>query len=137
MLVAPKTESSERDVPVFATVRRALLEHRMASRYSLDDDLVFPDFRGLPANSATVCDRELQAAFKQAGLPPRTFTFHSLRHYAVTQARRVGKLDLLICQRLAGHASADITAKVYSHLFEEDIPSAADAYDPINETVNG
>lgn len=130
-IVEVKTENSEREVPLFAGVRKALLEHRMASRFKEDDDLVFPDPFGRPQHSSTVCDRDLQATFKAAELPERAFTFHSLRHYAVTQARRVGKLDVLVIQRIAGHSRPSITLDVYSDLFKTDIADAADSFDPL------
>lgn len=130
-LVEPKTEAStDREVPLFPSVRKALLEHKLRSKFSQPGDLIFPDPVGRPARPSTVADRDLQTTFKKAGLPARCFTFHSLRHYAVTQARRVGKLDVLVCQKIAGHASPDITLKVYSHLFASDIADAADAFDP-------
>jgi len=136
-LVDVKTESSEREVPLFAGVRKALLEHRMASRFKDDEDLVFPDAVGRPQHSGTVCDRDLQATFKAAGLPERAFTFHSLRHYAVTQARRVGRLDVLVIQRIAGHSRPSITLDVYSDLFKSDIADAADAFDPLTMSEAG
>ncbi len=55
-IVEVKTESSERAVPLFAGVRKELLEHRMASRFKDDEDLVFPDPVGRPQHSGTVCD---------------------------------------------------------------------------------
>jgi hypothetical protein len=42
VLTDPKTEAGERDVPIFARVRRELLEHRLRSKFKTADDLASP-----------------------------------------------------------------------------------------------
>lgn len=57
VITAPKTLSSARTVPIFSTVRKALKEHKVASRFVAADDLVFPDAVGRPVNPFVTAQR--------------------------------------------------------------------------------
>ena len=133
-LTEPKTEAGEREVPVFARVRRELLAHRLRSSFKAADDLVFPDPVGRPQHPALAVRRELKAALKKAGLPELAFRFHALRHHAVSALIAEGARITLV-SKVAGHASPDVTLRVYSHLLGEDLRAAADKYDPLREAV--
>ena len=124
----PKTSSGVREVPIFPTLRKALQEHKLASRFAGADDLVFPDPVGRPQNPFTVVYRELRATFKRAGLE-RAFTFQSLRHFAVSRLIEDGA-NILLVSKGAGHGSPDITLRVYGHLMNDGASKAADAFDP-------
>lgn len=71
----------------------------------------------------------MRCAFKKAGLPERCFGFHALRHFCVSRLIEDGA-NILLISKLAGHASADITLRVYAHLMSDGADKAADVYDP-------
>jgi integrase len=73
----PKSRRSIRAIALPATVGAALLEYRLASRWSQADDLIFASSRGTPLDPANL-RRIFRAALKRAGLPP--MRFHDLRH---------------------------------------------------------
>ncbi len=125
-----KTDAGNRTVPLFASAREALLEHRIASPFTNPDDLIFPDALGNPAYASHANDREFQATFKAAGLPRRHFRFHALRHYAVSQLIEQGA-NIVLLSKIAGHSSPDITLRVYSHLMPTGASDAADKFDPV------
>jgi Phage integrase family len=78
----PKTKSSTRKIPIGPRLRTALLEHRMASRYKDDGDLIFPNANGAPLDGHNLAVREFKPALRQAGLP--SIRFHDLRHMFAT-----------------------------------------------------
>jgi integrase len=129
-IVAPKTRAGKRTVPVFASVRKAILEHKLASAHSGPDDFVFCDVLGRPLNPSTTVIRDLAATFKRAGLPKLAFRFHDLRHYAGS-CLIAERADILLIARIAGHAKPDVTLRVYSHLMTDDVFKAADLFDPL------
>lgn len=139
-LVETKTEAGERTVPLFASARKALLEHRIASSFSQPEHLVFPDVVGRPLNPDGCSHHYLKAAIKAAGLPERAIRFHALRHFAVSRLIEEGA-NIVLLAKVAGHASPDVTLRVYSHLMPSGAADAADKYDPIattiKEAVNG
>jgi integrase len=88
----------------------------------------------LPGLSGARSRRELKAALKKAKLPDLAFRFHALRHHAVSALIAEGARITLV-SKVAGHASPDVTLRVYSHLLGEDLRAAADKYDPLREAV--
>ena len=122
----PKSEAGERTVPLPPMVITALREHRLASPKG-ELGLVFPNIRGgiehrnsivkcgfHPAQiAAGVVDQQGGAKYK--GL-------HSLRHFYASWCvnRRVDgglELPLKLVQTRLGHASIQMTADTYGHLF--------------------
>lgn len=134
-LVSTKSEAGERIVPLFGTVRAALLEWRLASAHSQDDDLIFPDELGRPAYATHANDRDLQATFRKAGLAERAWRFHALRHFAVSKLIEQGAAITLIA-KVAGHSDPSITLSTYSHLMPTGAAEAADKYDPMQAVAN-
>ncbi|MCE9592592.1 MAG: site-specific integrase, partial [Planctomycetes bacterium] len=71
--------------------------------------------------------RLLDRILERAGIPRRTVEgvvdLHSLRHSAASRMARNG-VPLIIAARVLGHASVEMTAKVYSHLTTEDLRQA-------------
>lgn len=129
-IVETKTDAGERVVPVFASVRRAILEHKLRSVHSGDEDYVFCDVFGRPLDPAGTVKGELAATFRAAKLPERAFRFHDLRHFAVSRLIDAGA-NILLISRIAGHAKPDVTLRVYSHLMHDGVIAAADTYDPL------
>jgi integrase len=122
----PKSEAGERTIPLSPMVIAALREHWLASPRS-QLGLVFPNIRGgiehrnsivkcgfHPAQiAAGVVDQQGGAKYK--GL-------HSLRHFYASWCinRRVDgglELPLKLVQTRLGHASIQMTADTYGHLF--------------------
>lgn len=139
-LMETKTEAGERTVPLFASARKALLAHRLASPFSQPEHLVFADAAGRPLNPDGCSHHYLAATIKAAGLPERVVRFHALRHFAVSRLIEEGA-NIVLLSKVAGHASPDVTLRVYSHLMPSGAADAADKYDPIattiKEAVNG
>jgi integrase len=123
----PKSDAGERTVPLPPMLVAALREHRLASPRS-ELDLVFPNsrdggvdhrnsivYRGFhPAQvAAGVVDQQGGAKYK--GL-------HALRHFYASWCinRRMDgglELPLKVVQARLGHASIQMTADTYGHLF--------------------
>ena len=135
---APKTKAGKRDVSLPEIVIDALRDHRkrqLELRVALglgklgDDALVFPPtLKGGYQSPRTFSKdwAQVAASIGFAGL-----SFHGLRHAHASQLIDSGKVD--ISKRL-GHASPNITLKVYAYLFRKDDSKAADA---INATLAG
>lgn len=79
------------------------------------EDLVFTSEDGTALRSAGL-GRQLHRALLRAGLP--RVTFHSLRHSAGSIMLAHGA-QLVAVSRVLGHANPSITAKIYSHSFED------------------
>ena len=60
------------------TLVNALRLHLMASEYSGEDDLIFPNGKGRPQDGQNLVRRELKPALRRAGLAQ--IRFHDLRH---------------------------------------------------------
>ena len=126
LLSDTKTEASIRRVPVMDAIQGLLQAHIRhilggANIIPLGDFLLFP--------SATGTYRE-QNNFRQAyqllcdklGIE-KGRTIHSLRHTFCTILARQG-VSLLDASRLMGHSNINITAKIYSHVSENEKKSA-------------
>ncbi len=120
----PKTKKSVRSIACRPTLVQALREHRMASSFSADDDLIFPNTNGGPMDAANFVRREFRPALRRAGVP--MVRWHDLRHTFVSLLIAEGLAPKLISE-LCGHASIAITMDRYGHLFD----SVADAGDAI------
>src|SRR5262249_2683950 len=122
----PKSETSERSVPLLPMVVNVLREHRLACPKG-EQDLVFPNDAGNVYDHASIIKRGLVPLMVKAGLvdakgkakyPGR----HALRHFSASWCinRRVdGGLEppLKVVQARLGHASIQMTADTYGHLF--------------------
>jgi integrase len=112
-------------------VRRALDARR-------PDDFVFGTSVGTAVCPDNFTRCELKAAVTAANknraeteLPAiPAFTWHSLRHYAVSQLIEQGAAVTLVA-RIAGHSDPAVTLRVYSHLLEAALADAATRYDPL------
>ena len=116
----PKSKAGRRDVTlpdilvdVLRDYRKAQLELRMklgAGRLQ-DDDLLFADVNGAPLSPNAVSAAWSDYA-KQIGMPE--VTFHALRHTHASQLIDQG-VDIVTISRRLGHATPDITLRVYAH----------------------
>lgn len=121
-LSEPKTASGKREVVMFPDLGRSLREHRLASRFSADDDFVFTTREGTPHLQGNVTKRGLAKAataveLNHSGEP--TLRMHDLRHCFASMLIREGA-DVVFVSRQLGHANPAITLRVYAHLFDSE-----------------
>ena len=130
VLTDTKTDASIRRVPIIAEIMTMLEIHLANVAQMLKRLDMFPaDGNFLAFPSATGKYRE-QANFLQAfkrlcaqiGIE-KGCTVHSLRHTYCTILARQG-VSLLDASRLMGHSNINVTAKIYSHVSDDDKKNA-------------
>jgi integrase len=92
-----------------------------------DRGFLSPD-NGDWASYTTNARRLLRRVVDRAGIAPRdapgrVIDIHALRHTAATGMARRG-VPLVVAQRMLGHVSPEMTAKVHTHLGLEDLRGA-------------
>jgi integrase len=122
----PKSETSERSVPLLPMVVNVLREHRLACPKG-EQDLVFPNDAGNVYDHASIIKRGLIPLMAKAGLvdakgKAKYPGLHSFRHFYASWCinRRADgglELPLKVVQARLGHASIQMTADRYGHLF--------------------
>jgi integrase len=138
-LKAPKSRAGRRDIGLPEIVVDTLCEHRLKQlelRVALGsgklaaDALVFPNLDGGPQAPSDV-SRAWGLVADGLGLPE--ITLHGLRHTHASQLIDAG-VDIVTISKRLGHASPDVTLRVYAHLFRRDDDKAAAA---INAALAG
>jgi integrase len=140
-----KTDAGERDVPLFASIRRLLLERKARERFSGDDHFVFGTTVGSATDPNNFVRRELKhhalaaankerAKEKLAPLPG--LRWHDFRHYAVSVLIEQDA-NILLIARIAGHGDPNVTLAVYGHMMKSSLSDAAAAYDPLRNVSLG
>ncbi len=122
----PKSEAGERTVPLPPMLVTALREHRLASPKS-ELGLVFPNSKGGVDLRTSIVYQGFHPAQIAAGVVDqhggaKYKGLHSLRHFYASWCinRRVDgglELPLKLVQTRLGHASIQMTADTYGHLF--------------------
>lgn len=97
-----KTENSYRYIPLTEAVKE-ILEGQRQHEQSMDGR-VFP--------------YKEQWASKQFKKLCPNHHLHELRHTYVTRCAECG-VDMVVCQQLVGHSTADMTLNVYTHVIDE------------------
>jgi integrase len=128
-----KSTAGTRDVPISSSTLALLMEHRKASMFGSDDDLVFVNGKGTYLSQGNLRRRFLQPLFDSANarLPPKAqyggqAGFHVFRHFAISSWINQG-LPMKMIQTYAGHSSIKVTMDRYGHLFpSEDQHEAID-----------
>lgn len=110
-----KTDAARREVILIEQLGSELRRRRLASRFSQDDDLVFPTSAGRTVGHRNLTGRGLQKACVRAGL--LAVTFHALRHTFASLLIGQGHDPVFISRQL-GHANPAITLRMYAHLFD-------------------
>lgn len=135
VLKSPKNRASERQLVMPHAVRDLLRAHRNRQRreqeamvgWGNDWHLVFTSRTGKPLHETTV-NTLLTRHLADAELP--RVTFHMLRHSAISllMARGASAVDVA---KVMGHASPDITLKVYAHSFPDGRQRVANLMDDL------
>jgi integrase len=122
----PKSAAGKRTVPLPPMLISALREHRLASPKN-ELDLVFANSRGGIEHRNTIVERGFHSAQVAAGVidgdgKAKYPGLHALRHFYASWSinRRVDgglELPLKVVQARLGHASIQMTADTYGHLF--------------------
>ena len=142
--VEPKTPKAVRDVVLMPALAALLREHRSALRERLpapidrQRDFVFPTAAGTPFGYRNVERRGLDRAANDAGLNPSgipKLRFHDLRHTFASLLIAEGA-NVVFVSRQLGHASPDITLRVYAHLFDR-VEHAASTRDALEAGFGG
>jgi integrase len=119
-VTAPKTENSIRVVDVPRRVLEALERHKVDSP-PIDGDNVFSTAEGTPIDPDNWYKRDFPAIRKRASL--RGIGLHALRHTYASLLINQGE-NIKYVSRQLGHASIQITADLYGHLFKETSTAA-------------
>jgi len=127
LLSEAKTASSIRRVPILEEIQGLLNAH---IKSIVDKTRVFNisgDFLLFPSDTGTYRDHSnFLQAFKRLCKSldiQEGCTIHSLRHTFCTILARQG-VSLLDASRLMGHSNVNITAKIYSHVSDDDKKNA-------------
>jgi integrase len=122
----PKSDAGSRTIPLLPMIVKALREHKLASRHSALG-LVFPSLTGKVLMRTNLVKYVWQPLQTKAGIVTKTgkakYTgLHALRHFYASWCinRRVDgglELPLKTVQARLGHASINLTADTYGHLF--------------------
>ena len=89
---------------------------RLMSRYSKDDDFIFPSMAGKPMCQSHMLSRHFFPALTAAELP--RIRFHDLRHtYASLKFEQAD--NLIYISKQMGHSSPVVTSTIYAHLIND------------------
>jgi integrase len=112
-----KSEAGARTVPVGAAVMTLLKAWRLRSRFSQDDDLIFPNTVGGYMNHDNMAHREFRPLCERADV--RGLNWHGLRHFAISCWIEAGFSPKAV-QTFARHSSLEVTMDRYGHLFPSE-----------------
>jgi integrase len=120
---APKSRRGRRWVPLAAPAHRALARHRAAQQVERDflgidyddHDLVFCGFDGLPLRPDRVT-AAFEGHVRACGLS--VIRLHDARHGACS-LMLAGGVPIEIVQMILGHASPEVTRRIYLHLMRK------------------
>jgi integrase len=113
----PKTRKGRRDVPIPASLASKLRRRRLASEWSLDDDLVFANESGKPLHVENLRRRFLRTPIGEAGAP--WAGFHTFRHTFASMKLESGAKVTEVAA-LLGHSSPRVTLDTYLHWLGTD-----------------
>ena len=114
-ITTPKTEQSTRAVDVTQRTLDELAVYREMF-LPLDQGYVFRTAKGTPLDPDNWCKRHFLPLLERAGL--RKIGLHALRHTYASLLINQGESIKYVSRQL-GHASIQITADLYGHLFRE------------------
>ncbi len=118
----PKSDSSYRTLDLAPDLVHELATWKLQSRYSRDDDLVFPNSLGKPLHRAHLHKGLQRARVAANDTRPRGVAelphvdLHALRHTFASLMIQLGK-PVSQVSRLLGHKNPELTLRVYTHWF--------------------
>lgn len=130
----PKTDKSQRILPMPAALAKVLREHlrrleaerKQAGDTWQEHGYLFPTTIGTPYDPRRLV-RNFKAALEAAGLPATT-RFHDLRHWCASLLISFGTHPKSI-QEILGYANIQITMDRYGHLLPNVLRDATDQMD--------
>jgi len=138
----PKTEGSEREIPLSPLALGALERERcrlqaqakLVKELWEEHDYAFRDELGRPISPGSL-SASFRVIAQAAGV--RGYTFHGLRHTFATWILTNGKTDWRTVQHLLGHSDARTTLGIYGHVVEAVSIDAVDTIGRMLGTSNG
>lgn len=94
-----------------------------------DRDALFISERGTRIGRRTV-EVMVKKYIEEAGLDPKKYSPHKLRHTAATLMHKHGGVDIRSLQQILGHESIS-TTEIYTHVDSEDVKKALES-NPLN-----
>lgn len=89
-----------------------------------DKNALFISRQGNRIATSTV-QRMIKKYLLQAGLDPKRYSTHKLRHTAATLMHKYGKVDIRLLQQILGHESIS-TTEIYTHVDSDSLHDAVD-----------
>jgi integrase len=139
-----KTAAGIRTIPLGKSVVTILKEWKLRTKFSKDDDLVFPNKKGGYVGHDNMVKRKFKPLFDlldelHAKDPKKyskveRFNWHALRHYGISLWIEADLRPKTV-QTFAGHSSLQMTMDRYGHLFKSD--DHKKAMDAIAEELTG
>jgi integrase len=114
---APKTVAGVRTIPLSAQLVSMLKAHKIKSKFSKPEDLIFTNRHGHHIGHDNLVKRRFLPLFEAT--KTARFNWHGLRHFAVSTWIEAGLAPKTV-QTFAGHASLQVTMDRYGHLFPSD-----------------
>lgn len=131
MVTDPKNKASIRTVPVCKDLQTILDDHvkNFLSKVPLPDDKKYLVY-GIAPIPNTTAETVKNRMEKKAGV--RHIRIHDLRHSFASNLINAG-VPITTVSKLCGHASTELTYRIYSHLFPE---TGAEAVDAMNKYIS-
>jgi len=130
VLAEVKTEAGNRDVPLSGLAVAALERLRAGvGATPLPGRLLFSDANGQPLRFSNF-RRRCWNPIKSAARLPEATRFHDLRHAAASILLGAGQ-DVTTVAATLGHASADVTLRIYAHSQQDRMREAAERIDEL------
>lgn len=120
---SPKSKKGTRVIPIGPWARWLLESHRRRSTRLNPEDFIFPNRRGGAFSGRNLLQRVLAPAAKAAALG--RVTWHQFRHIHSSLLHDLG-VPPKIAQQQLGHASAETTLNLYTHVIAETHRRAVD-----------
>jgi integrase len=121
---SPKTRKSRRTMPLGPQIIVWLREHRLRTKRTESDDLLFGNRKGQPLRESKLLRNVLQPAAERAGLG--RVTWHQFRHIHSSLLNDL-QVPVKIAQEQLGHSSISTTLNIYTHVVDASHRKAIDA----------
>jgi len=119
--------NKERIIPLNSACIEAIMEYMKERPVEgvIDKEALFLSERKQRISKATV-QHIVKKYIISAGLDPRRYSTHKLRHTAATLMYKYGHVDIRTLQKLLGHESI-ATTEIYTHLDDQQLQNAVES----------